>query len=172
MSITYKELGGNEKSLRSHTGLNSGEFEALLATFTNELLLYLSKFTLEGKMRQRKANPRCNSKFKSLSDMLLFILYYFKTNPLQEVLAKQFSMDQPQAQRWIKLLRQILLKALKTEGVLPKRSVNSLNNIIKEHDRIIIDVTERAVQRSVDEDIQKEHYSGKKSTYDKELNHS
>nr|WP_235817028.1 transposase family protein [Bacteroides ndongoniae] len=47
-----------------------------------------------------------------IQDKLFFILVYLKTNPLQEFHAIQFEMTQPQANRWIHLLSEILRHTL------------------------------------------------------------
>ena len=52
-------------------------------------------------------------------------------------------------------------------GVMPQRefaSVDEMKAAFQGIDRILIDVTERLYRRSQDDDTQREHYSGKKST--------
>ncbi len=62
---------------------------------------------------------------------MFFILVYLKTNPLQELHAIQFEMTQPQANRWIHLLSEILRRTLKTLDELPDR--NSIIVVKKTH---------------------------------------
>lgn len=52
-------------------------------------------------------------------------------------------------------------------GVLPSRDNKKLNQLIKELNlkEVIIDATERSIQRPLDNDVQQEYYSGKKSSF-------
>ena len=40
-----------------------------------------------------------------------------------------------------------------------------MHEAFKEHDTLLIDATERAIQRPKDNEEQKDHYSGKKKAY-------
>jgi len=96
----------------------------------------------------------------------LFILFFFKTNPLQQVLATTFGLNQPQASRWLELLRARLLAAIAKEKLLPERKADRLYRVVVGESKVIIDATERPVGRSVDDETQKQQYSGKKKPYD------
>ena len=100
-----------------------------------------------------------------MEDKLLFILFFLKTNPLQEVLATTFGLDQPQASRWLELLRARLLATLIRARVLPERQSERLYRAVAGQSKLLIDATERAVGRSVDDQTQKEYYSGKKKSH-------
>jgi len=101
---------------------------------------------------------------KSAEDKLLFILFYFKIYPLQEVQAYIFGMSQPMACKWIQSLTPCLDKALGYKVELPDRKVSNLEDILKEAPGLefIIDGTERPIQRPKDPQSQKRNYSGKK----------
>jgi hypothetical protein len=99
--------------------------------------------------------------------MLVFILYYLKNNPLQQAHAAMFGMNQPQADRWIHLLKIILLKALKVSKSLPCRDLDSLQKHLRKGLDILIDGSEHPIPRPADRDIRKEYYSGKKNAYHK-----
>lgn len=105
MVLSYASLSSNEKALRTHTGLTYLEFEHLHTAFSVEWQSYITHFTWCGKERKRQTKGRKNSVLPTTEDKLLFILFYLKTNPLQEVLAASFGMDQPQAHRWLEVLR-------------------------------------------------------------------
>jgi hypothetical protein len=47
-----------------------------------------------------------------MEDKLLFILYYVKVYPLQEILAFEFGISQSTAKEWIHLLSGVLKRAL------------------------------------------------------------
>ena len=151
--------------VRSHTGLKKHEFEALAEKFNQEWTHYMRHFTWEGKERQRQSKERKNSVLTTSSDKLLFLLYFLKLNPLQEVLATAFNLDQPQASRWLEVLRARLLATLKKEKVLPERKAERLYRLLETETKLIIDATERMVGRSIDDETQKEYYSGKKKPY-------
>ena len=79
-------------------------------------------------------------------------MVYLKTNPLQELHAIQFEMTQPQANRWIHLLSEILRRTLKTLGELPDRNSKRLIHILQGCEEVLLDGTERPIQRPLDED--------------------
>lgn len=161
--LRYTDLASNEKALLAHTGLKPNEFEQLCLFFDQAWQRYLRAYTLEGKPRVRKNKGRKNETLPTSHDKLLFVLYYLKTNPLQEVLAAAFSMRQPHASFWLKLLLPSLEEALKRADSLPERQGERLLRAIEKHERLLIDGTERPVGRSTDYETQKEHYSGKKN---------
>jgi DNA-binding transcriptional ArsR family regulator len=165
MAIKYRDISGEEKLVRSHTGLKRSEFEALAEKFKVEWQHYMRHFTWEGKQRVRQGKVRKNSVLTTIEDKLFFVLYYLKLNPLQDALASSFGLDQPQASRWLELLRARLLATLSQEKVLPQRKTERLYRILETETKLIIDATERQVGRSVDDETQKEYYSGKKKPY-------
>lgn len=142
------------------TGLTPAEFDALLITFKYHWEEYYSHFTLEGKVRQRISYNRKTSVLPLIQDKMFFRY----TNPLQELHAIQFEMTQPQANKWIHLLSEILQRTLKTLGELPDRNSKRLIHILKGCEDVLLDGTEIPIQRPVDEDRQSACYSGKKNS--------
>jgi len=165
VGLKYKEISGEEKLVRSHTGLKREEFEVLAEKFEQEWNHYIRHFTWEEKERQRLGKARKNSVLATIEDKLLFVLYYLKLNPLQDALATAFGLNQPQASRWLELLRAWLLTTLAKEQILPERKAERLYRVLETENTLIIDATERSVGRSVDDETQKEYYSGKKKPY-------
>ena len=161
--LRYTDLRENPKALLAHTGLNPDEFEALCQPFGQAWQGYIRYYTIEGKPRRRQSRGRKNETFASVEDQLLFVLYYLKTNPLQEVLAAAFGLHQPHASTWLKLLLPILEQALGRAECLPERHSERLARAVAAHERVLIDGTERPVGRSTDYETQKAHYSGKKN---------
>lgn len=168
MALRYETIAAEEKAVRSHTGLSRQEFEQLSAAFAQEWARYMRHYTWCGKERRRQSKGRVNSVLPAVEDKLLFILFYLKTNPLQEVLASTFGLDQPQASRWLELLRGTLLDTLARERVLPERQAECLYRAVAGESKLLIDGAERPVGRCVDEEAQKEYYSGKKKPYGQE----
>ncbi|RZK24818.1 MAG: transposase family protein [Flavobacterium sp.] len=162
MVLSYASLSSNEKALRIHTGLSQLEFEHLHVSFSLEWQSYISSFTCCGKEMKRHTKGRKNSVLPTLEDKLLFILFYLKANPLQEVLAATLSMDQPQAHRWPEVLRPSLLATLGKQNVLPERDAERLSRAVGERKMILIDAIERLVGRSKNQQVQEEYFSGKK----------
>ena len=72
-------------------------------------------------------------------------------------------MTQPQCNVWIHLLIKILNKTLKRLNELPTRKSGQLEELLLQTDTIYLDGTERPIQRSKDNETQKEFYSGKKN---------
>ncbi len=165
MALSYETIAAEEKSIRSHTGLSRQEFEQLSASFSVEWEHYIRHYTWCGKERRRQSKRRVNSVLATVEDKLLYILFFLKTNPLQEVLATTFGLDQPQASRWLELLRARLLATLTREQVLPERESARLYRAVAGESKLLLDATERAVGRSVDDQTQKEYYSGKKKSH-------
>ncbi len=79
-----------------------------------------------------------------------------------------FDLDRAQANRWMHRLQPLLEEALGEKMALPKRKLTSLEEFIEafpEVERVILDGTERPIQRAKDRDQQKEDYSGKKKRH-------
>jgi hypothetical protein len=72
-----------------------------------------------------------------------------------------FEMTQPQIAKWIKALEPILKQCLKELGLTPKREVKELNEQLDYRITIIMDGSERPINRPMYE--QEEYYSGKKN---------
>lgn len=160
--MRYYKLKKNLPQLQSLTGMNPEIFEELLFYFEQDWREYITHYTLEGKPRKRIANSKVCSHLPATADKLLFILSYLKNNPLQEYHAACFGMTQPQANALIHLFSEILLKTLKRLGDLPEENHLRLIHTLKPYADVILDGTERPIERSVHEELQQECFSGKK----------
>lgn len=58
-------------------------------------------------------------------------------------------MTQPQTNKWIHLLSEILKRTLKTLGELPDRNSRRLIHILKGCEDVLLDGSERPIQRPV-----------------------
>ncbi len=150
--------------LINHTSITDSEFAYLLPFFEKAFDTYFKHKTLAGMARIREACKRNDSVFGKAEDGLFFILFYLKSYPTEEVLATMFEMHQPQVNVWKNLLQNILEESFLNMKVLPGRDNKKLNQLIKEMGltEVIIDATERQIQRPKDNEVQKEYYSGKK----------
>lgn len=112
---------------------------------------------------RRKLTVRTNTVLRTAEDRVLFILYHLKGNAIQQLIAITFEMRQAQVSLWLKLLSKLLREALDKQGYLPKRKVEQLKKVLEKETTVLLDATEREIQRSADYEVQKEYYSGKKS---------
>ena len=162
--MKYDKVRKNAPQLLSLTGLTVSEFEALLPTFKYHWDEYYSHYTLKGKLRERISYGRKTGKLPMIGDKLLFILSYLKNNPLQEYHGATFDMTQPQCNEWVHLLCDIVRKALKTLDQLPERNSLRMERVLVDCQDVLLDGTERPIQRPMNEDRQKSCYSGKKNS--------
>jgi len=162
--VKYDKVKKSATQMLSLTGFTVSEFESLLPVFKYEWDEYYAHFTLEGKVRQRISYGRKTGKIPLIGDKLLFILSYLKNNPLQEYHGATFGMTQPQCNDWVHLLSDILVKTLKSLGELPDRSSARMQYVLQSCQDILLDGTERPIQRPLAEDRQKSCYSGKKNS--------
>jgi hypothetical protein len=174
--MKYTDYQNNEKSFRSLTGLSLQQFNELLEYFEEAHNAYFSKYELNGKYRD---NRRAfviykNSPLPTIEERLFFILIYLKNNPLQEYHAACFDMDLKHCNMFIHRLHHILDRCLADAQVMPAESWQALQKLLKnqtgdcenrEPPVFLHDGTEREIPRPVDDDEQKEHYSGKKKKH-------
>jgi hypothetical protein len=156
MMLSYEELKHKPKTLRAMTSLRPSEFEALLVDFT------AAWHDEAGTDPSKGGHPPVIS---AMADRLLFILFYLKTYPLQEVMAHLFGLSQPQANFLIHRLAAVLGKALGAGGHKPARLTEEMLSRLEGElpQGLGIDGTERRVQRPADPVGQRAHYSGKKN---------
>lgn len=172
--LTYDHLKDRPRELLAATGLSHEEFDQLLPAFSAAYAaLYPPDKTGAGKPRQRRVGAGAKAVLAQMSDKLLFILVYQKTQALQTMHGLQFGLSQPQANYWIHHLAPVLRQALAALGHAPERDANRVADSALAHEgapALVIDGTERRRQRPQDPARQKAHYSGKKKAHtDKNL---
>ncbi|GHT17307.1 hypothetical protein FACS189429_1090 [Bacteroidia bacterium] len=82
---------------------------------------------------------------------------------MQEYHGLMFDMTQPQCNDWVHLLADILVKTLKRLGELPERNSQRMQYILQGCENVLLDGTERPIQRPQAEDRQTSCYSEKNS---------
>lgn len=104
---------------------------------------------------------------RTMEDRLLFILFYLKTYPLQEVIAYSFGISQGSANILIHQFSQILKLALQDGGFVPPRLTDEmLERLEMESPQDYgMDGTERPIVRPSNPDAQRGFYSGKKTPH-------
>jgi len=157
--LTYESLKHKPKALMAMTSLNRSEFEGLLGAFA-KVLDEDTRSDLKDVSKGGRPPVIGN-----MQDRLLFILFYLKTYPLQEVIAHLFGMSQSQANFTIHQLSAVLNKALDAKGHRPLRLSEEMLARLEEElpQDLGIDGTERRINRPANPLGQRLHYSGKKN---------
>lgn len=165
--LCYDKLKNKPNVLLAFTSLTRPEFEELLVAFEPAWNQYILKEFIADRERQRQYGGGRKPVLQTAADRLLFILFYLKTNPLQEVLAFFFGMSQAQANQWIYRLTTVLKMALDNLACLPEREAAQLDKVLAQYDTLEFaqDGTERRRQRPKDNQQQREYYSGKKKAH-------
>ena len=165
--FTYDKIKNKPQLLRAMTTLDEAEFEELLPSFQAALDAYVKETSLSLQKRQRQPGGGRKTILRTTADKLLFILYYCKAYPLQEILAFEFSLSQGDACTWVHILSEVLKRALASMGHLPERDPSQLAaNLAQSGESVLgIDGTERRIQRPKDAQKQKQYYSGKKKAH-------
>lgn len=187
MELRYENLKDKPETFLAFTGLEVEEFQILLQAFTVALDRYVQQNSLPADVRQRDYGGGRKARLGTCQEKLLFILVYFKTYPLQEVLAFHFDMSQSQAYEWIRMLSEVLRLSLSELGHTPERDPQKVKALLEscmdepgecsqdetetipesstDKENFAIDGTERRRQRPKDQEEQKRFYSGKKKTH-------
>ena len=165
MELQYKNLKKYPRLIRTVTGLRLKEFELLKEPFEVQWNKHMDHYTFEGKPRVRMRTIRKNNTFQCVEDNMIFILHHYKSHPSQEMLGLHFNMAQCKVSAWINLLEPLLIKALKKLKMHPAREVKEMDSRVIESAAVILDGSERHIQRPKYE--QQQYYSGKKKTHSK-----
>jgi hypothetical protein len=165
--FTYDKVKNKPRLLLAMTGLVRTEFEELLIPFNVTWEAYVRTHFLPEQDRQRRAGAGRKPALCTTADKLLFILFYVKTYPLQEIIAFSFGMSQGQACYWIHVLSEVLRQTLASLQQLPERNPAQLGANLAENGETVlgIDGTERRIQRPKDNLEQQTYYSGKRRAH-------
>ena len=168
MALTYDRLKEDAKRHLAFTGLTRKEYACLLSAFSKAGREMRLKQIGASKPRKRQPGAGRQPILVQEEDRLLFILFYLKTYPLQEVMGELFEMPTSTVNEWIHRLLPIVQQALDDLGVMPERNAGEFAQQQRERSGgkdIIIDGTERRRQRPKNKAKQTLHYSGKKKTH-------
>ena len=168
--MNIETVFGRARLLRALTSLDQEEFARLEEAMDKLLAEQRAECRHDGLPRQRAFGAGGPGKLPTTRARLLFILFYFKCYPLQEVLAFLFGMSQPQACEWIKKLTPQINAVLGRELLLPARRPADLDTLlarVPELRLLVLDGVERPIRRPKDKDDQKKNYSGKKKAHRK-----
>lgn len=168
LMITYTALVNKPRIFQNFTGLTPAAFTTLLPAFSLAYATALHvRDTQRAAPRQRQPGAGRPATLTSPADKLLYILFYFKFYPTQELLGFLFGISQPQANVWIHALTPVLNAALGHQQQLPVRKATALTQVLEACPGLefIIDGTERPIQRPHHAERQKQYYSGKKKRH-------
>lgn len=163
--ISYEQIKNKPRILSSLTGLTTAAFEQLVRSFNQAYQQQVADNEHQREQpRQRRRGGGRKATLESSEDKLLFILFYFKLYPIQDLLGFFFGLSQAQANYWIHSLTPILNQALGYEQQLPARKARDIEQVLAACPELefILDGTERAIQRPKDRQRQRDNYSGKK----------
>ena len=161
----------DERQMKALTGLSPKQFDRLLIEFEQTYKAYQQRSYEEGLadgIRTRKSGGGQKGKLPEMRDKLEFILRYMKTYPTYDELAEAYDIARSSAHDNVKRLSPILADTLDRLGLLPKRKFETVEEFQEfcsrlELDQLLVDVTERPCRRHQDNQVQREHYSGKKN---------
>lgn len=114
--------------------------------------------------RQRKPGGGAKGRLATDRQKLKFILYYYKNYPTFDVLGAHFNLSRSKAHANVYKLSPLLHDTLAEMGMVPHRHFDSVDDFklaLDGVDLIIIDATERAYRRAIDDATQRAYYSGK-----------
>lgn len=152
-------LALNEREFRAVIGLAPRAFVKLLSAFTQSESEAKAKAEAERvRPRQRQAGGGRKATLRSPASRLGFLLHYFKGYDTLDDLGDQVGFHRSNASRNVDKLLAVLLQALATLGVLPKREFASpaeLAATFADIEALVIDATERPILRPQDASDQK-----------------
>ena len=155
----------SDRLLRALTGLNWKAVEELELTFV-QVLANAEEPHRSPWPRQRASGAGRKPTLATVEAKWFFIWFSFKVYPTFDLASLVFDLDRDQANRWMHRLQLRLEEALGETLALPKRNVTRLEDFITafpDVKRVILDRTERPIQRAKDRDKQQADDSGKKT---------
>jgi hypothetical protein len=161
--LNIQRVLNQDRLLRALTGLNRKAFDQLLVAFSP-----LYEQSRQTQPRQRAVGGGRKARLLGTQEKLFFILFYFKCYPTFDLAGIIFDLHRSQAHDWMHRLQPILEETLGQKMVLPERKLDSIEAFLERFPdvkRVMIDGTERPVQRPQSTEAQTAHYSGKKKRH-------
>ncbi len=152
-----------DRLVRALTGLNRKAFDQLLVAFSP-----VYEQSRQTEPRQRAVGGGRKARLLGTQEKLFFILFYFKCYPTFDLAGIIFDMHRSQAHDWMHRLQPILEETLGQKMMLPERKLDSIEAFLERFpgvERVMIDGTERPIQRPQDSEAQKANDSGKKKRH-------
>lgn len=157
----------SDRLCASLTGLRVAEFNDLVPQFENNYKEYWIKLRDN---RERKVGAGRKGKLPTIEEKLFAALMYLKVYPTFDVFGFHIGCNRSQAKRRIDTLFPVLQMTLKRKLALPVRKITSVEEfqrLFPEIKEIMVDATERRIQRPKNKKRQNKTYSGKKKIHAK-----
>lgn len=145
-----------ERQYKAATGLSLAEFDALYLLFAP---FYEPKIP-------SPYLPNLPVLLTDKREALFFILHYFKAYPTLQNMGLYFGMSDASVSNYLARLKPCLKAALAQQNVLTHRlftDQQAFEAAFAGEEDLFIDVTEIPIERAVNQEVQEEHYSGKKN---------
>lgn len=155
----------SDRLCASLTGLRVSEFNDLVESFRVNHHEFWIKMN---PVRMRAVGGGRTGALKTIEEKLFATLMYLKVYPTFDVFGFHIGCNRSQAKRRIDHLFPVLEMTLKRRLVLPERKINSIEEfqrLFPEIKEIMVDATERKVQRPKNKKRQNKTYSGKKKIH-------
>lgn len=159
MGISYTSIR-SERQWRSSTGLTEKQFKKLAGLFGEA---YEEMFGES--LPKRQENQASPATFQTYESLLFFGLFSIKSGLSYDLLGLSFDLAPSNAHATQGMCLTVLQAALARGGYLPRREYATEEDFMehwKTESDIIIDATEQRIQRPVNQQDQKDLYSGKK----------
>lgn len=157
----------SKRSLKSYAGVDLSTYKTLhfeLELIENERLSTLAN--RDNRLRQSGGGNK--QSLVSIDDKLLFILNYYKTYPTMDVMATKYNISRATVWNYVHALSAKLHNILVKLEVMPMREMPTIEafkaylEANKVH-QLIIDATERTIERPSNKMENRAQYSGKKN---------
>ena len=161
--LQFTRITQNSRTLKAIIGMDRGEFDDLLVTFTR----ILEQHTLR-QPRKRAIGGGFKGVLDGHGKKLFFVLFYLKVYPTFDVLGALFAKPRGRSCEHVHRLLPLLEEALGEKCVLPERRIRSMAEFrqrFPEVKDVMIDGVERSIQRHQSPKRQRRHYSGKKKSH-------
>lgn len=155
----------SDRLCASLTGLRVAEFNDLVPQFANNYKEYWINLRDD---RKRKVGAGRKGKLPTIEEKLFASLMYLKVYPTFDVFGFHIGCNRSQAKRRIDHLFPVLETTLRRRLVLPQRKITSVEEfqrLFPEIKEIMVDATERKVERPKNKKKQNKTYSGKKKIH-------
>lgn len=156
----------DDRQAKALTGCTLAMLQELLPIF-DQLFRVAVTARIPVSERQRAFGGGKRGVLKTTEDKLVYVLLYLKAYPTYDVLSSIFDLDRGPACRRVQQLLPVLESTLGRKIVLPERKITSIEEFYQkfpEAKDVLVDGTERPVQKPKDAKKRKKVYSGKKKT--------
>lgn len=157
----------DDRQAKAVTGCTLAMLRELLPVFSRLFSDHLAARKAVTAAPPRAAGGGRTGVLITMEDKLVFILMFIKAYPTYDVLSSIFDLDRGPACRRVQQLTIVLEATLGRKIVLPARKITSVEEFYAKFPEIrdvLIDGTERPVQRPKDQKQRRKVYSGKKKT--------